>query len=307
MLRAAGPAEIVRCNQKDESYLMFIKRSLGDIAQSVFGPRSWLKWRKELDLAADLLYFGLTTFAGFQTLGEEYVNILQVDPTQRKIPSHYHRGVMILLQVAAPYVLDRVLIYLQKQIESNMNLLMSQTARNVTLLMISVTRHVVSLLHHCHLTMFYINGLFYHIAKRFTGIHYIRVRRDLGAADTARSNYRLLGWLSMIQLTLTFIQHVYRHLKTASSEENVSLLSGLQVSNRKFSVGLEEGSESLVDAGRKCSLCLETRKRSTATPCGHLFCWDCIAEWCSNKAECPLCREKCATSRLIFLQNFDSF
>ena len=26
---------------------------------------------------------------GFQTLGEEYVNILQVDPTQRKIPSHY--------------------------------------------------------------------------------------------------------------------------------------------------------------------------------------------------------------------------
>ena len=40
MLRAAGPAEIVRCNQKDESYLMFIKRSLGDIAQSVFGKYS---------------------------------------------------------------------------------------------------------------------------------------------------------------------------------------------------------------------------------------------------------------------------
>lgn len=28
------------------------------------GPRSWLTWRKELDLAADLLYFGLTTCAG---------------------------------------------------------------------------------------------------------------------------------------------------------------------------------------------------------------------------------------------------
>lgn len=306
MLRAAGPAEIVRCNQKDESYLMFIKRSLGDIAQSIFGPRSWLKWRKELDLAADLLYFGLTTYAGFQTLGEEYVNVIQVDPTQRKIPSRYRRGAMILLQVAAPYVLDRVLVYLQRQIETSVNLPMSQTARDVTLSMISVTRHVVSLLHHCHLTIFYINGIFYHIAKRLAGIHYIRVRRDLDAVDTARSNYRLLGWLSMIQLTLTFIQHVYRHLKTTSPEESLYLLSGLQVPDKKASAGTEEGS-GMVDASRKCSLCLETRKRSTATPCGHLFCWECITEWCSNKAECPLCREKFTTSRLIFLQNFDLF
>jgi len=29
------------------------------------GVRSWLHWRKELDVAADLLYFGLTTFGGW--------------------------------------------------------------------------------------------------------------------------------------------------------------------------------------------------------------------------------------------------
>jgi len=30
----------------------------------IAGVRSWLYWRKELDVAADLLYFGLTTFGG---------------------------------------------------------------------------------------------------------------------------------------------------------------------------------------------------------------------------------------------------
>ena len=47
---------------------------------------------------------------------------------------------------------------------------------------------------------------------------------------------------------------------------------------------------------RKCILCLESIREATSTGCGHLYCWDCIVEYCVQTKPplvpfCPLCRK----------------
>ena len=119
---AAAQPDIVRAHQKDESYLQMLTDSCHDAVRTILGPRrallcsrsafpetmlcpatlmptlvavsylsallkvrhtSWLRSAsRETRLVAELLYFGLTTGAGGQTLGEQYCDILQVSGEQ---------------------------------------------------------------------------------------------------------------------------------------------------------------------------------------------------------------------------------
>ena len=81
---------------------------------------------------------------------------------------------MVLLQVLAPYAIDRSLQWLEKELQQNAQLNIDTRTRAKALEVIPIVRNVLTVVHRCHLALFYMRGAFYHIAKRITGINYVR-------------------------------------------------------------------------------------------------------------------------------------
>ncbi|XP_034974834.2 peroxisome biogenesis factor 10 isoform X2 [Zootoca vivipara] len=232
----AGPARLVRSAQKDELYRGALRSGAGAALGGLAGARIWLEWQKEIELFADIAYFTLTTLSGYQTLGEEYVNIIQVDPSRKRVPSVLRRAVLISLHTVFPYLFDKGLVHLEQELQTEpdeMRTLQSrhlrglwgrtflwrwlqkwlgrltEQQRKVLCQVVHFLRQGIPLLRRLHLAIFYMNGIFYHLSKRMAGITYLRYAGLDGDNQHVRSSYRLLGILSVLHLALTVGIHAY--------------------------------------------------------------------------------------------------
>jgi len=73
----------------------------------------------------------------------------------------------------------------------------------------------------------------------------------------------------------------------------------------------EAAGESCQSPGPPCAICMDPIVSSTATICGHVFCWRCIMDWCvsgelddQGGVPCPTCRTSCKASDLVALVNY---
>ncbi|XP_077007663.1 peroxisome biogenesis factor 10 [Tamandua tetradactyla] len=321
---AASPPEVIRAAQKDDYYRGGLRSAADSALHGLAGAKKWLEWRKEMELLSDLAYFSLTTLAGYQTLGEEYVNIIQVDPSRRRVPSWLRRALLVVLHSALPYLLDKALLLLEHELQADgdrdrpmhgglgpgrrsrsrmRRWLQQQVAplaesqKRTLLRVLLVFRQGLACLWRLHVAWFYIHGGFYHLAKRLAGISYLRVRRLPEEDLRAQASYKLLGAISLLHLVLSVGVQVYSFTQRRRARKEWKLHRNL--SHRRSSV-----EERAVSRTSHCTLCLEERRHTTATPCGHLFCWECISEWCNTKAECPLCRERFLPQKLVYLRHY---
>lgn len=164
------------------------------------------------------------------------------------------------------------------------------------------------------------SGLYYHISKRTAGIRYMFI----GKQTNQRPRYQILGVFLLIQLCVIAAEGLRRRNLSSlgTSARPTSIGTYQQSEGRGLPILDEEGdlittdsdkggfpvestSSSEAKGASKCTLCLSNRLHPTATPCGHVFCWNCIMEWCNEKPECPLCRTPLTHSSLVCLYHSD--
>ncbi|CAH1958800.1 unnamed protein product [Acanthoscelides obtectus] len=274
----AKVVDILRLHQKDEEFLNGVQSDIHSILKHT-GPRNYYKLSKSVPTIANVWYYCMTTLGNLQTLGEEYTGTIRVG-SDGKIPSKTLQVLWLILYVGGDPLVERLLSHSKQKIKNSTTI--TKDAKEFLIVCLDFFKKEKVTLRSIHNSLFYMDGAFYNISNRLTGLRYVLLR-DWLQDNSYTTSFKLLGNISLFYVLYNFISRLFSPIKEETEFEDIEQAN-------------------ICDKG--CLLCGQKLKSPSTTPCGHIFCWSCIYESLEYQHVCPICRETTKPSRIVLLQNY---
>lgn len=301
-----------------------MKTQIHDVLHILKGQKFVNSYGNEISVGVKGLYLMLTTLLGARTLGEEYIDVMYVSRSGKRLPKLLPKIGFIFSYAVLPYLITRVIRHYKPKDEDEMKNVDSK--KRIFYEFLSSYNKVLDTLMNLHIALFYFQGEFYSLSKRIFGLRYVFGHNKDPKKLQRTGNYSLLGGIILLEFVFKSLIRfkTYQDSKSKVTEETVaeekteslriSKVDQLSQLNKKFSenpklnhrvtIDLSDPKELpyLPEASRSCMLCLSPMVNPSAANCGHMFCWECIVDWVRERPECPLCRLQCHEQNLLPLR-----
>lgn len=307
----------MRANQKDTFFISSLHNQLQEVLRLLKGQR-WVNSNpEEITVFSKALYFLVTTVIGARTLGEEYVDIMYVNRLGKRMPRMMLRIMFASTYVILPYIISRIVRKLRSGREEDDSYYSK---------FFSSYKNTIDTIINIHTAIFYFEGMFYSLSKRFTGMRYVFGHNKDPSKLQKTGNYTVLGGIILLQFAVKMLIKIKQYSENQDAESidsqpkirgNVDKIDTLQQlsyaqeslkENKRLAefatIDLSDPKQLpyIPSSSRSCMLCLSLMVNPAAANCGHMFCWECIVGWVREHPECPLCRQVCMEQNLLPLR-----
>ncbi|KAL3089499.1 hypothetical protein niasHS_006883 [Heterodera schachtii] len=279
----ADASELITSQRRDDEQIQWIYDRMSDCVLRVFGERIWISYHRWLPSLAAFIYLSATNLREKQSVGEEYVGLVQIG-TDRRFPSLLNRLLFVFFEVISRAPLLNFLLLQQHPFILQMHSLF----------------HPVGI-DQIHSAWFFLsNSFFLRLSKRLASIRYLSLRPQPNSIPNKL--FQLVGFATFVQFVVVLVSNIAKLTKKTTEKHSLAQSEG----NRQQKPG---------KSGFSCKICSSQiafgqMRRSVCLPCGHCLCSDCLLILSSkdvsndtSSVECPFCRIKCPSNRILFPLN----